>query len=232
MSEFEKATEPLAEDFLTVDTPIPGQNFVCLSFLSPETVLAKKSHFYIQEFLRMLQKEKKLDFASSGVPEEDVVKLYDDFIDKHAPALDENFVEKHGTQTNVRGLKVRGTFETYREAEIRSKALQKLDPNHNVFVGSVGYWLPWDPNPERVGNQEYQEQQLNDLMKGYNENIEKRNAFYYAQKEERKKKIVEENEQRKVANAAAATSSSEVSGTNVPSIFEDENIETMSLSRG
>ena len=31
------------EDFLTVDKPIPGQNFVCMSFVSPETTLLQKS---------------------------------------------------------------------------------------------------------------------------------------------------------------------------------------------
>ena len=32
----------IVEDFLTVDSSIPGQNYVCLSFVSPETL--GKSH--------------------------------------------------------------------------------------------------------------------------------------------------------------------------------------------
>ena len=30
---------------------------------------------------------------------------------------------------------------------MRAKMLRKMDPNHNVFVGQVGFWLPWDPDP-------------------------------------------------------------------------------------
>ena len=32
----------IKEDFLEVDPKIPGQNFVCLSFVSPEKVLVKE----------------------------------------------------------------------------------------------------------------------------------------------------------------------------------------------
>ena len=32
----------IKEDFLEVDPKIPGQNFVCLSFVSPEKVLKQK----------------------------------------------------------------------------------------------------------------------------------------------------------------------------------------------
>ena len=35
--ELNKETE-VEEDFLNVDNPVPGQNFVCLSFLSPEKI--------------------------------------------------------------------------------------------------------------------------------------------------------------------------------------------------
>ena len=33
------------QDYLEVDSPIPGQNFVCLSFISPEHVLKNKDRF-------------------------------------------------------------------------------------------------------------------------------------------------------------------------------------------
>ena len=46
------------EDFLEVDKPIPGQNFVCLSFVSPEKVLASKERFKSRQFLTSFLKEK------------------------------------------------------------------------------------------------------------------------------------------------------------------------------
>ena len=32
----------IKEDFLTVDKPIPGQNYACLSFVSPEKIIKNK----------------------------------------------------------------------------------------------------------------------------------------------------------------------------------------------
>ena len=85
----------------------------------------------------------------------------------------------------MRGLKVRGCYETLREAQVRAKVLQKTDPNFHVFVGQVGYWLPWDPEADHIEDQEYQEEQLNELVKGYKEQAQKRDEFY----EERRKEL-------------------------------------------
>ena len=42
----------LKEDFLEVDNPIPGQNFVCLSFVSPEKELENKQLYYMHSYLK------------------------------------------------------------------------------------------------------------------------------------------------------------------------------------
>ena len=39
-------------DFLNADTTIPGQNYCCLSFVSPEKVLKDKSIFMMTAFLK------------------------------------------------------------------------------------------------------------------------------------------------------------------------------------
>jgi hypothetical protein len=44
-------------------------------------------------------------------------------------------------------------------------------------VGEVGKWLPWDPEPSQVGEQEYAEEKLNTLMKKYKENEDSREMF-------------------------------------------------------
>ena len=66
---------------------------------------------------------------------------------------------------------------------MRAKKLQKSDPDHNIYVGQVGKWLPWDPKPSDVGEQEYAEEQLNTLMKKYKENEEQREQFTREQRE-------------------------------------------------
>ena len=45
-------TEEKREVYLEADKDIPGQHFVCLSFLSPEKVLANKDIFLFSEFLK------------------------------------------------------------------------------------------------------------------------------------------------------------------------------------
>jgi len=42
---------PKYVDILEVDKPIAGQNFCCISFVSPEKVLKQKEMFFFQEFL-------------------------------------------------------------------------------------------------------------------------------------------------------------------------------------
>ena len=43
---------------------------------------------------------------------------------------------------NIRGLKVRGTYNTREEAEKRAKSLQSIDSEVSRFCRQVGYWLP------------------------------------------------------------------------------------------
>ena len=54
MSSFETVEENIKEDFLEVDSKIPGQNFVCLSFISPEKVLKQKEVYFTTKFLEHL----------------------------------------------------------------------------------------------------------------------------------------------------------------------------------
>jgi hypothetical protein len=111
-----------------------------------------------------------------------ITESYDAFLMKHKKRLEEAFFEKNEFRTTVQGLKVRGVFDTYGEALARAKTLQKLDASHNVYVGQVGHWLPWDPDPHEVADQEYADDQLNTLMKKYKENESKRDEFFAEQK--------------------------------------------------
>jgi hypothetical protein len=45
-------------------------------------------------------------------------------------------------------------------------------------MAQVGKWVPWDPSPNEIAEQEYQEEQLNELMKAYKQNEEDRETFY------------------------------------------------------
>ena len=68
---------------------------------------------------------------------------------------------------------------------MRAKKLQRSDPNFNIYMGSMGKWMAWEPEPSKVGEQEYANEQLNTLMKKYRENEDARDTFYNEQKTKR-----------------------------------------------
>ena len=69
--------------------------------------------------------------------------------------------------------------------------MQKTDPNFNVYIGQVGYWLPWDPRADAIEGQEYAETELNELVKKYKDNqtnkdIHFRENIEYVKEQQRK----------------------------------------------
>lgn len=114
-----------------------------------------------------------------------ITEAYETFLFKNKKKLEDEFFASNDFRTTVQGLKVRGVYDTYNEAVGRAKTLQKLDPSFNVYVGQVGFWLPWDPEPHDVQDQEYADDHLNTLMKKYKENETMRDEFYVKTKQER-----------------------------------------------
>lgn len=134
------------------------------------------------ETLKAYMKDHQTELKDSKLKE-----LYDDFISLNREKLEDDFYAKNEFRTTVRGLKVRGVYSSQEEAVARSKKLQRQDTLHNIFVGEVGKWLPWDPEPSQIKEQEYAEEQLNTLMKKYKENEEARDAFEREQREMKRK---------------------------------------------
>jgi len=182
-------------DYLEVDEVIPGQNYVCLSFLSPESLMQNKEGFKCTKFLQSYCKEQKLKF-------EDVYGKYQDFVYKYEDKLQRDFDEQNEFQTSMRGLKVRGVFDTRQAAEDKAKKLSLRDSAFHTFVGQVGYWLPWDPNADKVADEVFQDSQLNDMMEKYQENNINRDIFYEEQKREKVKAAQEEVRKAKEEEAA------------------------------
>jgi hypothetical protein len=89
-------------------------------------------------------------------------------------------------KTTLSGIKIRGAFETYEAACEHAKTVQSIDPYFNVFVGEMGKWLPFDPNPdsEAVKDSQYANEELNNMMKTYMENQEKAKIYHEQRKQE------------------------------------------------
>jgi len=239
------------EVYLEADREIPGQQFVCLSFISPNKVLKNKDLYYFRKFLNdyeiqykikatesfVMKQANKLQTAASSVQDvlenmmlkkdtlsvEDIsgalatvkttrgsltagtvadleehvkaemkdfkeatlIDAYETYVFKNKKKMEDDFFAENSFRTTVQGLKVRGVYASYNEALARAKTLQKLDPSFNVYVGQMGFWLPWDPDPMDIANQEYADDQLNTLMKKYKENETERDEFYSKTKTER-----------------------------------------------
>ena len=176
----EKTQTEEKRDYLSVDDPIPGQNYVCMSFVSPEKIIQDFKGFQMCKFLQSYCKEQDLKY-------DDLYSKFEDYIYKYSEELERDFNEKNEYKTSMRGVKVRGVYLTKEEAEKRAKSLSRKDSTFNVFVGQVGYWLPWDPCADNVDKEVFQDEQLNTLMEGYEKNNINREVFYEEVKQEKVK---------------------------------------------
>jgi hypothetical protein len=134
---------------------------------------------FVEDFQQHCRKNLR-EISQSTVKQE-----YEDFLFKNSTALEEEFFKQNEFRTTIRGIKVRGVFASEAEAGVRAKKLQRSDPNFNIYMGSMGKWMAWEPEPSKVGEQEYANEQLNTLMKKYRENEDARDTFYNEQKTKR-----------------------------------------------
>jgi hypothetical protein len=222
-NDFPKKTDKNYVDLLDEDKGISGQKFVCLSFISPEKILKQKDLFIFQEFLKkwdflkslekfqqfihfisykynmdvnVLQKDLE-DFAKeerTTLIESNIQDDYKNFLDTNEDELENMFNAKYNFQTNVRGIKVRGSFPTQEEAEMKCKSLREVDPNHDVFVGPVGTWMPWDPEAYKTNKVEYMEEELNQLMHEKINNEKSAKDEFEKRVKEAKEKAMEDNQ--------------------------------------
>jgi hypothetical protein len=194
------STNPNYVDLLDEDKELSNQKFCCISFVSPEEIIKQKNIFFFEKFLKYFEFEKsvkkyhqflnyisyKYDFDfdelmtefSTFIDEEKNKLLdttieddYKTFLDRQEDKLTKEFSELHGFQTNTRGIKIRGSFPTQEEAQMRAKMLEEKDKKHNIYVGEVGKWMPFNPDSFKTGNVVYAEEELNAIM-GHKENKE------------------------------------------------------------
>lgn len=215
-TENEKQNIELDDSALKVDEPIPGQQFTCLSFINPEDVIVRKDQWsfykYHQHVIKTyheifstltgkvlekeevtpgdvadLQERMERVFNANETNYKKWTELVKDYEFKHGEANEAEFDKQNNYQTSIRGVKVRGTYATHKEATFRCKVLQKIDPRFHVWVAPVGYWIPSNPNPDRMSlkDQEYANTELNTLMKEYHKNEELKDQFYQEQYEQR-----------------------------------------------
>ena len=213
---------PKYVDLLDTDKTIAGQNFCCVSFLSPENILKDKNQFFFEQFLKRWDFTKSMEKYTQFVNfisfkyklnsetlmkdyeefvqeerqlimENSVEDDYKNFVDKNEEKLENEFNIKHNFQTSVRSVKLRGSYSTQEEAELRCKMLREIDDSVDIFVGQVGVWLMWEPEAYKTGKVEYMEEELNNLMQHKTENEKQAKNMFDSRMKESKKKAIEEN---------------------------------------
>lgn len=240
-------------DLLEEDKPISGQKFACISFISPDKILKQKEMFFFENFLKHFDFSKSMkrfqqflnfisykynlkfdtlisdynEFLESDkeyLMETSIEDEYKTFLDEKEDELTKEFNQKHKFQTNVRGLKIRGSFPTQEEAEIRCRMLREVDPHHDIFVGPVGVWMPWEPEAYKTGKVEYIEEELNKLMAEKNKNEDFAKQQFEARVKETKRKAIEENKKLAIESGNKLTQRVDENG-NLVGVTETNTIE-------
>ena len=73
------------------------------------------------------------------------------------------------------------------------RSSERRTPNHDIFVGPVGVWMPWDPDAYKTGRVEFMEEELNQLHQEKVKNEEKAKQEFDQRVRDAKRKAIEEN---------------------------------------
>lgn len=213
---------PKYVDLCDEDPVIASQKFVCLSFVSPEKILKQREQYIFEKFVQQWEFSKSIekfgdflnfvafkykikmddimnDMKEYVTEEKNHLKSFSiendfkNFMDKNEDRITEEFNKKHEFNTSVRGVKVRGAYSSQAEAELRCKKLRENDPHHDIFVGPVGVWMPWDPDAYKTGRVEFMEEELNQLHQEKIKNEEKAKQEFDQRVRDAKRKAIEEN---------------------------------------
>lgn len=242
----EKETRTVKKCNLVGDTPINGQDWCVLTFVSPEDMVVKKNVFYMDNFLRdtvneylegsamhmvravnaqlIKAMEEKIEKYSKSKNEnhkliaqemnevrqkmqidedaflkevchkhlmelDDLLAKFENYKVSKSAELDRVFDKENGFKTSVRGVKFGGAFPTSELAEEHARMLRDTvnDEKHlDRYVVKSFEWLPFDPNPNSVKDQRYENEQLDELMRRKRENEEFKEKMF----EERKRELM------------------------------------------
>lgn len=245
-------------DLCDEDQAIAGQKFACMSFVSPEKILQKREVYLFNQFIKNWEFSKSMeryfefihfisykhninvetligDFNDFVKEESDKLKKsgieddYKNFLDKQEDKLNEQFNREHAFQTSVRGLKIRGVFGNQDEAEEKCKKLRESDPNHDIYVGPVGVWIPWDPDAYKTGRVEHMEDELNALHSEKIKNEELAKKEFEERVRETKKKAIMENVEKAKASGNVLTQSIDEEG-NLNGVPENVDFESREVN--
>lgn len=204
-------------DYLKEDPDIFNQRFCCLSFIEPrdQKIATKKEIFmaskFLHNFIQEYETAKEFSENKNNVINDDIVKKmdlsesnimesYNNYRKFNFTSMSNEFDNNHNPTeaVNISGIKVRGSYRTYEEAQERANEMREYEPAVNVLVGQVGYWLPYDPENMEDIQANFREEQLNEIYGKRQDNLKKAKQEF-KERELEKKAAIEKEEQRKKA---------------------------------
>ena len=159
---------------------------------------------------------------------------YKTYCEQNEDELLTQFSKDNDFQTAVRGVKVRGSYESLEEAQKRAEWLRKRDPHHSIYVGQVGMWMPFHPDAYKTGRVEHLENELNTLMHEKMKNETEAKEHFDQRVKAAKQKAIEENMSKAEATGNKLTQRLDDDGklTGANTMFEEEVIQTYSGLKG
>lgn len=185
----EKNNESEEIDFLYEDPSMSGQKFGLISFAEPlSDVFEQKEKFYFTKFIKSVCKKYELDL--------EILNEYENFKYTYGTNLQEDFNKEFNYKCNLRGFKIRGVFDSPDQADRKAKSLRRLEPAFHIFKCEVGKWSIFNPEPDAIGNDDYDEKGLNDLIKTHNENQAQKDVYFDERVSEMKQDAIKNNERK------------------------------------
>ena len=217
------------------------QKFVVMSFLDPDDILKKREHYFFsqfvshwefattltkyEEFFAFLSHKHRLptqsimdDFRSfvedqrASLETTSIPDQYRTFLDRHEDALFAQFNKDNDFQTSVRGIKIRGVYDNQQDAETRGEEIQAVDTTHNISLGVMGAWMPWNPVAYKTGRVKYLEPELNRLEHEKCKNDALAKAAFDKRVQDAKEKAVRDNAVLAEANGNVLTQTMDEEG--------------------
>lgn len=153
------------------------------TYSTSENEIYKQSSLFLKEIkdniLLNEDKEPEKMYRTYKLDENELIDRFDAYKVVNDVNLKKSFNSKYGNETSVRGLKVSGVYETENEARKSAEFhVKNIEPGVNSMIMPVGYWCPFDPNPDGIKESEYLVNELNELMHNYNDNQKQRKEFH------------------------------------------------------
>lgn len=172
-------------EYLKIDKPIPGQTYALVSFVEPrnKSIVRRLETFYASRFLEWwVSHYKNTQNWISENPNKEVTEEMKEHTDTSLETIEnsyntwlscneietlQEFQLKHNQKDEVviKGFKVRGVYSTEEEAREACKDLHIQEPFVNIYVTTVGKWIPLKEDCSNVKNIDYGHDKLNEILK-------------------------------------------------------------------